>query len=301
VKRAILVTGGAGQVGIELLRLQWPDSVELFAPSRDELDITSAESVGACIAAHKPQCVVNLAAYTAVDRAQEEVGEAFLVNSQGAAFLAEAARRTGAPIIHVSTDYVFDGSADRPYRESDPTGPINAYGASKLAGELAVSSANPRSVILRTAWVLSAHRANFVKTMLRLGATNPTLRVVADQHGCPTSARDIAEAIQRIALRAIEDQQTPWGTCHFVNAGQTSWHGLAEHIFDWRARRGAPRPEVQAIPTAGFPTPARRPANSRLDTSLIAEKFGITPRSWQEAVDEILSELAMSEEERRTT
>jgi dTDP-4-dehydrorhamnose reductase len=298
VKR-VLVTGGAGQVGIELLRRQWPDVIELYAPSRDELDITNADSVSACFAAHAPQCVVNCAAYTAVDKAEEEVGTAFLVNAQGPAYLAEAARRANAPILHVSTDYVFDGSADRPYRESDRTGPINAYGASKLAGELAVRSANPRSIILRTAWVLSAHRSNFIKTMLRVGASNPVLRVVADQHGCPTSARDIAEALQRIVLQAMSEAEAPWGTYHFVNSGETSWHGLAEHIFDWQARGGATRPQVEAIPTSAYPTRARRPANSRLDTSLVRETFGITPRPWQEAVDEILSELATTEEEQR--
>jgi dTDP-4-dehydrorhamnose reductase len=292
----VLVAGGTGQVGIELLRLEWPGSIELYAPSRDELDITRAESVSACFAAHALQCVINCAAYTAVDKAEEEVGTAFLVNAQGPAFLAEAARQADAPILHVSTDYVFDGTAERPYREDDPTRPINAYGASKLAGELAVRAANPRSVILRTAWVLSAHRSNFVKTMLRVGATSPSLRVVADQRGCPTSARDIARAVQAIALRAIDDPSTPWGIYHFVNSGETSWHGLAEHIFEWEEHHGGPRPDVEAIPSSDYPTPARRPANSRLDTSLIGEEFGITPRSWQDAVDEILMELTRANE-----
>jgi len=298
VKRTVLVTGGAGQIGIELLRLRWPEWVELYAPSREELDIANEDSVTACFTVHAPRCVINPAAYTAVDKAEEEVAAAFLVNAQGAAFLAEAARRGNAPILHVSTDYVFDGAAERPYRESDPTAPLNAYGASKLAGELAVRAANRRAVILRTAWVLSPHRSNFIKTMLRLGATNPSLRVVADQHGCPTSARDIAEALQRIALRAIDDPETPWGTYHFVNSGETSWHGLAEHIFEFA---GASRPQIEAIPSSAFPTPARRPANSRLDTSLIAEKFGIAPRPWQQAVDEILAELTVRTGEKQKT
>jgi dTDP-4-dehydrorhamnose reductase len=292
VKRTILVTGGAGQVGIELRRLPWPDSIELYAPSRSELDITDADSVAACFAVRELHCVINVAAYTAVDQAEEHVGIAFLVNAQAPAYLAEAARRADAPIVHVSTDYVFDGSADRPYRENDPTHPLNAYGASKLAGELAARAANPRAIIMRTAWVLSAHGTNFIKTMLRLAATNPALRVVADQHGCPTSARDIADALQSLALRAIEDPNTPWGTYHFVNWGETSWHGLAEHIFDWQAQRGSARPDVTAIPSSNYPTRASRPANSRLDTSKITEKFGIAPRAWTEAVDEILAELA---------
>jgi len=262
----------------------------------------NADSVAAAFATRTIDCVVNLAAYTAVDKAEEDVGTTFLVNAQGPAFLAEAARRASAPMLHVSTDYVFDGSAVAPYGESDPTRPLNAYGASKLAGELAVRAANPRTIVLRTAWVLSAHRTNFIKTMQRLALTNPVLRVVADQYGCPTSARDIAEALQLIALRAMEDPETPWGTYHFVNAGETSWHGLAEHIFDWQERRGAARPELEAITSADYPTAAKRPANSRLDTRLIARRFGITPRAWQEAVDEILSELAaMSEGEVRST
>jgi len=289
VKRTVLVTGGAGQIGIELLRLRWPDSVQVYAPTREELDITNARSVGAYLAAHAPQCIINCAAYTAVDKAEEEVAAAFLANAQGPAFLAEAGRRTNVPILHVSTDYVFDGSVDRPYRETDATAPLNAYGASKLAGELAVRAANARSIILRTAWVLSPHRSNFIKTMLRLGATNSSLRVVADQYGCPTSARDIAEALQRIALRAMDDDETPWGIYHFVNSGETSWHGLAEHIFEFA---GAGQVHVEAIPTSAYPTPARRPANSRLDTRLITENFGITPGPWREAVDEILAELA---------
>ena len=292
MKRTVLVTGGTGQVGIELLGLRWPHDIEIYAPSSAELNITNADSVAASFAAHAAHCIINLAAYTAVDKAEEEVGTAFLVNAQGPAFLSEAARRANIPILHVSTDYVFDGSADRPYRETDPTRPLNAYGASKLAGELAVRAANPRAVILRTAWVLSAHRTNFIKTMLRLAATNPALRVVSDQHGCPTSARDIAGALQEIALRAMEDREMPWGSYHFVNAGETSWHGLAAHIFDWQERRGAPRLQLEAIASADYPTAAKRPANSRLDTSLITQRYGITPRPWQEAVDEILSELA---------
>jgi dTDP-4-dehydrorhamnose reductase len=288
----ILVTGGTGQVGIEISRLRWPEAATVDAPSRDVLDITSSASVAAYFAKHRPDCVINLAAYTAVDKAEEDVGTAFLVNSQGPAFLAEAARRIGSPIIQVSTDYVFDGLAERPYREHDYTSPVNAYGASKLAGELAVRAAHPRAVILRTAWILSAHRSNFIKTMLRLGQSKSELQVVSDQRGCPTSAYDIAVALQLIALRVLSDADMPWGTYNFVNAGEASWHDLAEHIFDHEAKLGRPRPILGAIPTSGYPTPARRPANSRLDTTLITEKLGIAPRPWQEAVDDILAELA---------
>jgi dTDP-4-dehydrorhamnose reductase len=294
VTRTILVTGGAGQVGIELCRRQWPDDVVLSAPRRDELDISDGASVGRWFAGHRPQCVINLAAYTAVDRAEEDVAAAFLVNAQGAAFLAEAAQRAGAPMIHVSTDYVFDGTADRPYRESDPTNPLSAYGASKLAGELAVRAAHRSAVILRTAWVVSAHRTNFIKTMLRLAATMPELRVVADQRGCPTSARDIAEALQEIALTLLDDSAARGGIYHFVNSGEASWYDLAEHVV---ARSGSPaaaRPQVKAIATSDYPTAAHRPANSRLDTALITRTFGLTPRPWQTAVDEIIAQLVSS-------
>ncbi len=291
MKRIILVTGGTGQVGSEVQRLSWPNDVEICAPSRRDLDITDPDSVTRCFAAAKPACVINLAAFTAVDRAEERVAEAFLVNAQGPAILAEATRQIGAPILHVSTDYVFDGLSPHPYRERDPTGPLSVYGASKLAGELAVHTGNRQSAVLRTAWVLSIHGSNFLKTMLRLANFNPELSVVADQVGCPTSAKDIAETLQRMALRSL-DGSAAWGTYHFVNAGAASWHGLADHIFQFEAARGRLAPKLRAIPTSEYATPASRPANSRLDTRLIEESFGVSPRPWQEAVDEILTELA---------
>ena len=295
MKRSILITGGGGQVGLELQRLRWPDSIKLEAPGRAELDITSAESVAAWFDVHPPQCVVNAAAHTAVDKAEEDVASAFLVNAQGPAFLAEAARRVSAPIIQVSTDYVFDGRGNQPYRESDPTGPLSAYGASKLAGEFAVRAANPRHVIMRTAWVVSAHRSNFIKTMLRLAQSRSDLQVVADQHGSPTSAADFSAALQTVALRLMDDPDAPVGVYHFVNAGEASWHEFAEYIFAWWEQRGSARPQGAAIPSSHYPTPARRPANSRLDTRRIGASFGLKPRPWQEAVDDILSELAASE------
>ena len=297
--KSILVTGGAGQVGIELSHLTWPDDVKIHTPARDDLDITDPGSVAMHFANSQPDCVINLAAYTAVDKAEADVATTFLVNSQGPAILAEAARRVGAPILHVSTDYVFNGSADRPYRETDDPAPLNAYGASKLAGELAVRAANSRSIVLRTAWVLSAHRSNFIRTMLRLAETTPELRVVDDQRGSPTSARDIAAALQRLALRAVDDPKTHWGVYHFVNAGVTSWHGLAEHIFNWRAEHGWPVPQVRPIATTDFPTPALRPRYSHLDTTLIQARFGIEPRPWEQAIDEILEELTAVQQEQR--
>ncbi|TZG27942.1 dTDP-4-dehydrorhamnose reductase [Sphingomonas montanisoli] len=290
--RRILVTGGAGQVGIELARQGWPADVELLLPMREELDIGSAESVAAFFAAHELAAVINPAAYTAVDKAESESEAAFLANAVGPKLLAEASARAGIPIVHVSTDYVFDGTKDEPYVESDPVAPLGVYGASKLEGEQTIAAGNPRSVILRTAWVLSAHRGNFLKTMLRVGATNPKLRVVADQIGCPTSAHDIAEALRIITLRLIEDERAPTGTYHFVNAGEASWHDLATEIFRLSARSGGAAPQVEAITTAEYPTPAKRPANSRLSTAKITADYGIHPRDWRAGVRDIIDELA---------
>lgn len=282
--RHILVTGGAGQVGIELQRYAWPEDVAIHAPSRDALDLTSAESVSACFAATGFASVVNPAAYTAVDKAEGEAGAAFAANALGPALLADATRARGIPLLHVSTDYVFDGSKAGAYSEDDPVAPLGVYGASKLAGELAVAAGNPRHAILRTAWVVSAHRGNFLKTMLRLAGSHPRLRVVADQHGCPTSAADIASTLATMALRMMDDADAPTGVYHFVNAGEASWHGLAEHVVKGRV-------PVDGIATADYPTPARRPVNSRLATAKLTCDYGIAPRPWQAAVDDILAEL----------
>jgi dTDP-4-dehydrorhamnose reductase len=287
----ILVTGGAGQVGAELARLEWPAGVTLHLPTRSELDIGDAASVEALFAARRFAAVINAAAYTAVDKAEAESAAAFLANAQGPAHLAQASRRAGIPLVHVSTDYVFDGSKDGPYLETDPVAPLGSYGASKLAGEYAVLSGNRRSAVVRTAWVLSAHRGNFLKTMLRLGASNPQLRVVADQIGCPTSAADIAAALKTIALAMIEDADAPTGVFHFVNAGEASWYDLAHEIFALSAAAGGPVPAVAAIATVDYPTPARRPANSRLSTGRITAEYGVHPRDWRAAVRDIVDEL----------
>jgi dTDP-4-dehydrorhamnose reductase len=287
----ILITGGAGQVGLELARAQWPANVRLHLPTRAELDLGDAGAVRAAFGATPFKAVINSGAYTAVDKAETEVAAAFAANAMGPAILAEATRAADIPLIQVSTDYVFDGSGERDYAETDPVGPLGVYGASKLAGEVAVTTGNPRSVVMRTAWVLSPHRANFLKTMLRLAADRPALRVVEDQEGCPTSARDIAEALKTIALRMIDDPDAPTGVYHFVNAGSTTWAGLAREIMALSAARGGPRATVEGITTADYPTPARRPSNSRLDTFKITRDYGIAPRPWKDAVAEIVAEL----------
>lgn len=286
-----MITGGEGQLGLSLQDLTWPDGVRLHAPSRQDLDIVSADSVATIFTKQAYACVINCAAYTAVDRAETEVAQAFAVNALGPALLADATRAAGIPMLQVSTDYVFDGSQDGFYREDAATCPISVYGASKLAGELATRMGNPRSAVLRTAWVVSPHRSNFLKTMLRLAQDRDRLDVVADQTGCPTSAKDIAQALQTMALRLMDDDQAPAGVFHFVNAGSTTWAGLARHIFAAAERHLSSVPSIHDITTAGYPTPARRPANSRLDCSAIGQAYGIQPRPWQAAITEIVEEV----------
>lgn len=287
----ILVTGGAGQVGRELARTSWLGGVCLHMPTRSELDLGDADAVRALFAATPFKAVINSGAYTAVDKAESEVADAFAANAMGPAILAEVTKAAGIPLVQVSTDYVFDGLGEAHYVESDPVGPLGVYGASKLAGEVAVRTGNPRSVVLRTAWVLSPHRANFLKTMLRLAADRPLVRVVDDQTGSPTSARDIADTLATITLKMIADPEAPTGVYHFVNAGSTTWAGLAREIFTLSAAHGGPSAEVEGITTAQYPTPALRPANSRLSTFKITRDYGVTPRPWQDAVAEIVAEL----------
>lgn len=287
----ILITGGQGQVGLELKTLQWPAGVTLHAPTRAELDIASAESVRAYFAGKAFAAIVNPAAYTGVDRAESEIGAAFAANALGPALLAEAAKPAGTPIVHISTDYVFDGTKAGAYLEDDPVNPLGVYGASKEAGERAILSAVPHGVVLRSGWVVSPHRNNFIKTMLRFGAERPVLRVVDDQHGCPTSAKDLAAAAAKIALRLVDDPAAPTGIYHFANEGETTWYGLALHVFAVAARHGGPSPRVDAITSAEYPTPVTRPANSLLSTARVTEDFGIVPRPWQDATAEIVGAL----------
>ena len=281
----ILVTGRDGQVARSLAALSTPD-MAFVTLGRPELDVTDKASLTAAIARLRPAALVNPAAYTAVDKAESEEDAALSVNRDGARNVAEAAAGAGLPIVHISTDYVFAGDLDRPYREDDPVGPQGAYGRSKLAGEAAVAAANPAHVILRTAWVYSPHGGNFLKTMLRLAGDRDTLRVVADQRGTPTCAPDIAEAIRAVLAVVLRDPQgAHWrGVFHMVAGGETDWAGFAEAILAQSARRGGPVAAVERIATADYPTPAKRPANSRLDTEKFAAVFGHTLPHWQSPV-----------------
>lgn len=286
----ILLTGGSGQVGTCFQALDWPDTVTIDAPSSDIFNMADSAVMNSYLALHSYDAVINCGAYTAVDKAESEPELAHAINGAATAILAEYAAHHSIPLLHVSTDYVFDGAKNSPYSEDDPVGPLGIYGGSKLAGEQAITASTAQAIIMRTAWVLSPHGHNFLKTMLRLGAERDALSVVADQHGNPTSAHDIARTLQTL-LYAMLDNKQARGIYHFVNSGDTSWHGLASHIFDVAAQRTGTAPALTAIPTSDYPTPAKRPANSRLLTDKIQRDFGITPRSWKIAVDDILHEL----------
>jgi dTDP-4-dehydrorhamnose reductase len=265
--------------------------VEIVAPGRAELDLAALPDLAPLL--QGVTGIVNCGAYTAVDKAEAEPALAHAVNADAAGRLAEAARQAGIPIVHVSTDYVFAADGGGPWREDAPIAPASTYGRTKAEGEAAVRASGARNAIIRTAWVVSCDGHNFVKTMLRLGAERDALRVVADQHGTPTHAGDLAAALATVMGRLTADPAQPSGTWHCANSGETTWHGLASEVFACAAGHGLKVPAmVEAITSAEYPTPARRPADSRLDTSAIARDFGIQLRPWQNAVAEIVSQLA---------
>lgn len=286
----ILITGANGQVG-HCLKQQLVDSnISFVAVTREQLDITDAQAVEHIIQTEQPTVVINAAAYTAVDKAESDEENAFTINRDGIANLARSSARIGAAIFHISTDYVFAGDKNSPYQEDDPTDPQGVYGRSKLAGEQVVIETNPRHIILRTAWVFGEHGNNFVKTMLRLGHTKDTLGVVADQQGSPTYAGDIANALITMADIYCNAGELPWGTYHYAGAPHTNWREFALAIFQQADAAGIydkPAPAVNPITTADYPTPAKRPANSRLNCTKIEDAFGILPSDWQTALNNI--------------
>ena len=287
----ILVTGITGQVGGALVARPAPEGAEWLPAGRDRLDLSAPGGIASALDTLAPDAVVNPAAYTAVDAAEGDSETAFRVNRDGPAALAAACAARGIPLLHVSTDYVFDGTGTRPYRPDDPVAPLGVYGASKEAGERAIRDAHGDHVILRTAWVYAAEGKNFVNTMLRVGAERDELRVVADQRGTPTPAGDIADAIVTILAARLAGTAVR-GTFHYTAAGETTWHGLAEAVFRRAARHWGRRPVVHAITTAEYPTPTARPAYSVLDnTALDAALAGFAPvprRSWEAALGAVL-------------
>lgn len=277
----LLVFGKTGQVARELQRLA-PDATYL---GREEADLLDPAACTAAIAAHDADAIINAAAWTAVDKAETEEAAATVVNGDAPTAMAQAAAAKGVPFLHISTDYVFDGTGDQPFTPDHPTGPLGAYGRSKLAGEEGVRAAGGNHLILRTSWVVSAHGANFVKTMLRLGRERESLNVVADQIGGPTPASAIARALLT-AAKAMTDG-APGGTHHFSGAPDTSWAGFARAIM---AEAGLPC-RINDIPTSEYPTPAKRPLNSRLDCRAFTQAFGVPRPDWRVALKAIVKEL----------
>jgi dTDP-4-dehydrorhamnose reductase len=293
----ILVTGRGGQVAKSLVeRAAGHRGIEIVAAARPELDLADAGTIAAAIARIRPDIVVSAAAYTAVDQAEDEPDLARAINATGAGAVAAAAAAAGAPVIHLSTDYVFSGGKDGEYLETDRPDPQSVYGRTKLGGEIAVAAANPRHVIVRTAWVYSPFGKNFVKTMLRLAKDRDSIRVVADQWGNPTSALDIAAGILRIAEEIGKGERPElYGIFHLAGAGATSWSGLAEAVFAASRELGGPSASVERIATADYPTKARRPKNSRLSCEKLFRTYGWRAPDWRiscrETVMRLLTEV----------
>lgn len=286
----ILVFGAGGQLGREVMALAKTKKIEVAGFTREQADIANASAVESAISLVKPRIVLNAAAYTAVDKAESEQEAAYAANVVGAGVVARAAAAQRLPIIHISTDYVFDGTKAGPYVETDPIAPINIYGATKAEGEARVRTENERHFILRTAWVYGRFGANFLKTILRLARERPELRIVADQHGCPTSTQDLAEAIFAIDRAWASGAHAP-GTYHFAGTGVTTWCGLANVIVEAQAQATRSRPQVIPIASVEYPTPARRPANSELDSHLFNTTFGYRALDWQTRAQETVEML----------
>lgn len=288
----VVVTGSQGQVVRSLIERGSEQGHVIVSLGRPELDLAGdLDTTAGAIARSRPQVVVSAAAYTSVDKAESERDLAFAINERGAAAVARAARQLDVPLIHISTDYVFAGTAAVAYRESDPTEPSTVYGASKLAGETAVVAEQPDSAIIRTAWVYSPFGANFVKTMLRLAADRDEVSVVADQRGNPTSALDLADGLLAVANNLLDERDRGRGIFHMTAAGEASWAELAEAVFDASNRLGGPSATVRPIPTQAYPTPARRPGNSRLDCSKIERVHGVRLPKWESSLRLVVSRL----------
>ncbi|PNH97376.1 dTDP-4-dehydrorhamnose reductase [Vibrio diazotrophicus] len=284
----VLITGCNGQVG-RCLTERLKSKAEILALDYEGLDITDQAAVFSVVSDFLPDYIINAAAHTAVDRAEQEVELSNAINRDGPKYLAQAAESCGAVMLHISTDYVFDGEGEKPYIESDQTAPQGVYGQTKLAGEQAVADECSKHLILRTAWVFGEHGNNFVKTMLRLAQTRDELNIVGDQFGGPTYAGDIADALLAMVGYIEQGQQPAWGVYHFAGMPYASWYEFAAKIFQLAETKGvlAKQPKITSIPTAAYPTPAKRPANSRLDCSKIENQFGIKPSDWNVALENI--------------
>jgi dTDP-4-dehydrorhamnose reductase len=291
-----LVTGANGQLGFELQRALAPLG-EVVACGRDACDLSNPDSIRAAIRAAKPDMIFSAGAYTAVDKAESEPDLARAVNATAPGILGEEAAKLGALVFHYSTDYVFDGTKPSAYREEDATNPLGVYGKTKLVGEKALAASGAAHLIFRTSWVFGAHGKNFIKTILRLASSRDELRIVADQFGAPTGAALLADASAHIAARYRRDgrENFPFGLYHLAASGETSWHGFAQHIVAKAAAANSPLQatidRILPIPAAEYPTPAARPANSRLDTSKFRTVFGLHLPDWKHGVDQVLDVL----------
>jgi dTDP-4-dehydrorhamnose reductase len=295
----ILLTGATGQVGAELLRTLAPLG-EVVAPGRGEMDLADAASVRAQIRALRPRWIVNPAAYTAVDKAESELELAYAINEAAVKAIGEEARAIGAGVVHFSTDYVFDGTGSKPYVEDDATGPVSVYGASKLAGEKALAESGAGHMIFRTSWVYGAKGKNFLLTILKLAREREKLRIVADQHGAPTWSRDLAKMTAR-AIDWVEASArgkelsaalSQWnGVYHAAGTGDTTWFGFAAEAVRLAAERepGVKFAELEGITTAEYPTPAKRPANSRMNCEKLAANFGWRMMDWKDSLGEVMT------------
>jgi dTDP-4-dehydrorhamnose reductase len=288
----ILVTGSTGQLGFEVLRAFSGSGHDIIAPSREELDFLKPVLIGERVRDLEADWVLNCAAYTQVDRAESEAAQAFLINRDSVAQLAAAVAAYGGRLLHVSTDFVFDGTQSRPYREADEACPLGVYGRSKWEGEQAVRFALPEAAILRTAWVYGVHGHNFVKTMLRVAREGRPLKVVNDQTGSPTWAKNIASAIRTLVRKGTG------GTYHYTDAGTASWHGFASAILAGASESGftLKTNTVEAIPTSGYPTPAKRPPYSVLDTGKIQALLAAPIPHWRDSLNKMLKELRACED-----
>jgi dTDP-4-dehydrorhamnose reductase len=286
----ILLTGTSGQIGSALLPLLQTRGV-VFSPSRSNLDLSKPESIEPFLEELAPDFIINPAAYTAVDKAEDEPELAALINAEAPAAIARWAAAKRVPLVHFSTDYVFNGSGDHARREEDLTGPLSVYGRTKLAGEEAIRRAGGPHLVIRTAWVYAANGANFMRTIIRLARERQSLRIVADQHGTPTSARTIAAATVQVIDQGIADLSTHFaharGLVHMTNSGSTNWYAFACSIVDGLRKRGTTLKATEIVPiaTRDYPTKASRPANSRLDLSRLASAYGISPPTWEAALD----------------
>lgn len=294
--KLVLVVGKTGQVARELIRTVPQTGFSAVAIGRPELDIADAAAIEKVVGEVRPNYIVNAAAYTAVDQAETDAQAAFVLNAEAPGNLAAAAARIGCPFLHISTDYVFDGQTRRPYREEDPVSPLGVYGKSKLAGEQRVAERNVQHIILRTAWVYSPFGKNFIKTMLRLASTRDEIGVVSDQIGNPTAASEIAAGIWSIidTVTSAPDE-IRLGLFHMTASGEASWADLAEAAFEFSAARGGPSAKVRRITTAEFPTPVRRPADSRLDCSKLADTYRVALPSWEQSLERCVAELIETE------